>query len=161
MDENFSTQNNTGRSSDHFMINDAGSNPFMREDADRKNPLIRDDSKGPGMTRKFERPAIKEKIVAEKPSFFKGRRDVTKREILWKIAQPDAYKNMWGGKSRTYKDKMASLAEKHFTKGQYEHYTAAELKKITRAIEKEVNKEEGSWKLARNDMLGRIKDIIN
>jgi hypothetical protein len=68
---------------------------------------------------------------------------------------------MWGGKSRVYKDKMIALAEKHFTKGQYEHYTQAELKKITRAIEKEVNKEEGTWYTARKDMAGRIKDIIN
>lgn len=154
-------QNNTGGPSNSFMGNDIGANSFMREDVDHNNPAIRDESKGPGAARKFARPVAKEKPVAEKSSFFRGRKDVTKREILWKIAQPDAYKNMWGGKSRVYKDKMIALAEKHFTKGQYEHYTKMELDKITRAIQKEVNKEEGSWKMARNDMLGRIKDIIN
>lgn len=160
MEDNSPIQSNTG-GPNSFMGKDIGKNSFMREDADTKNPLMRDDSRGPGETRKFTRPVSKSKQEIEKPSFFRGRRDVTKREIIWKIGQPDAYKQLWGGKSRMYKDKMMALVEKHFTKGQYEHYTPAELSKITRAIQKEVNKEEGSWKLARNDMLGRIKDIIN
>jgi hypothetical protein len=130
----------------------------MREDEDINNPLIRDESKGPGEGKRFVRPSTKKE---SEPSFFRGRRDVTKREIIWKLGQPDAYKNLWGGKSRVYKDKMLALAEKHFTKGQYDHYSKAELSKIVRAIEKEVNKEEGTWHTARNDMLGRIKDIIN
>ena len=160
MEDNPPIQNNN-EPSNSFMGSNIGGNSFMREDADHNNPSIRDESKGPGVAKKFARPVAKEKPASEKPSFFRGRRDVTKREILWKIAQPDAYKNMWGGKSRIYKDKMIALAEKHFTKGQYEHYTKAELSKITRAIEKEVNKEGGSWQLARKDMLGRVKDIIN
>jgi hypothetical protein len=155
------TQNNTGDSSNSFMGNDLGKNSFMRSDTDKNNPLMNDESKGPGTGRKFARPEAHGKQEEEIPSFFRGRRDVTKREILWKIAQPDTYKNLWGGKSRLYKDKMKALAEKHFTKGQYEHYTKAELSKIARAIEKEVNKEEGSRYTARKDMLGRIKDIIN
>ncbi len=157
MDDSFQTKENTNS----FMGNDLGKNSFMREDADAKNSLMRDENKGPGEARRFARPTNRPKPEAAKPSFFRGRRDVTKREILWKIAQPDAYKNMWGGKSRMYKDKMIALAEKHFTKGQYEHYTQAELRKITREIEKEVNKESGSWYTARKDMLGRIKDITN
>jgi hypothetical protein len=160
MEDNSPIQNNTG-GSNPFMRSEIGKNSFMREDEDKNNPLIRDERKGPGETRRFARPLAKKEAEPAKPSFFRGRRDVTKREIIWKIAQPDVNKNMWGGKSRLYKDKMIALAEKHFTKGQYEHYTTAELSKITRAIQKEVNKDEGTWKLARNDMLERIKDIIN
>jgi hypothetical protein len=160
MEDNPPIQSNTG-GPNSFMGKDIGKNTFMREDEDKNNPLLRDDSKGPGATRKFARPVVKAKSEPEKESFFKGRRDVTKREIIWKIGQPDAYKQLWGGKSRIYKDKMVALVEKHFTKGQYEHYTPAELSKITRAIQKDINKDEGTWKLARNDMLNRIKDIIN
>lgn len=160
MEDNSPAQSNTG-DSNSFMGKDIGKNNFMREDEDRNNPLLRDERKGPGEMRRFTRPVAKKEAEPAKPSFFRGRRDVTKREIIWKIAQPDAYKNMWGGKSRLYKDKMIALAEKYFTKGQYEHYTAMELSKITRALQKEVNKDEGSWNTARNDMLGRIKDIIN
>jgi hypothetical protein len=161
MEDNLPIKNNNDNPSNSFMGNNIGKNSFMREDEDTENPLIRDERKGPGEGRKFTRPVSKKETEANKPSFFRGRRDVTKREILWKIGQPDAYKQLWGGKSRLYKDKMLALAEKHFTKGQYEHYTPAELSKITRAIQKEVNKDEGSWKVARNDMLERIKDIIN
>jgi hypothetical protein len=161
MEDNSPIQSNTG-GPNPFMGSGINANPFIREDADHDNPGITDERKGPGESRKFTtRPTAKAKTESGKPSFFRGRRDVTKREILWKIAQPDAYKNMWGGKSRIYKDKMIALAQKHFTKGQYEHYTKAELSKITRAIQKEVNKEEGTWNIARNDMLSRIKDIIN
>jgi hypothetical protein len=160
MEDNSPIQSNTG-GPNSFMGNDIGKNLFMREDEDKNNPLIRDESKGPGETRKFARPMAKKETEASNPSFFRGRRDVTKREILWKIGQPDAYKQLWGGKSRIYKDKMLALVEKHFTKGQYEHYTPMELSKITRAIQRDVNKEDGSWKIARNDMLSRIKDIIN
>lgn len=160
MEENDPIQSNTG-GPNPFMNDETKSNSFLKKEPDTNNPLMRDESKGPEIVRKFARPEPKKEEPVEKPSFFRGRRDVTKREILWKIAQPDAYKNMWGGKSRMYQDKMKALAEKHFTKGQYEHYTKVELDKITREIKKEVNKEEGSWKTARNDMLSRIKDIIN
>ncbi|MFA5072046.1 MAG: hypothetical protein WC511_06900 [Candidatus Pacearchaeota archaeon] len=159
MEDNPLIQKNNG-SNNSFMGNGIGPNPFLRSDVDNKNPAIRDESKGPGATRKFARPEPKEKIV-EKPSFFRGRRDVTTREILWKLGQPDAYKNLWGGKSLMYKDKMKALSEKHFTKGKYEHYTQVELKKITRDIEREVNKEGGSWHTARKDLVNRVKDIIN
>jgi len=152
---------NNNEPSNSFMGSNIGGNPFMRNDADKDNPSVRDESKGPSEAKRFVRPVAKKETEVAKPSFFRGRRDVTKREILWKIAQPDAYKNMWGGKSRVYKDKMLALAEKHFKKGQYEHYTKAELSKITREIEKEVNKEGGSWQIARKDMTSRIKDIIN
>lgn len=155
MEDNFLIQRNTGNPDNSFMGKDLAKNSFMREDADKDNPLMRDETKGAGPLR---RPAKKE---AKKESFFRGRRDVTKREIIWKIGQPDAYKNLWGGKSRAYKDKMVALVQKHFTKGEYQHYTPAELSKITREIQKDVNNEEGTWKLARNDMLSRIKDIIN
>lgn len=159
MEDNSPIQNNNSNNS--FMGKDIGGNPFMRSDANANNPSIRDESKGPGEAKRFTRPVAKKETESAKPSFFRGRRDVTKREILWKIAQPDEHRIMWGGKSRTYKDKMIALAEKHFKKGQYEHYTPAELSKITREIKKEVNKEDGTWKVARNDMLTRIKDIIN
>jgi 1,4-alpha-glucan branching enzyme len=160
MEETPPIQNNNDPGNS-FMGNEIGRNSFMREDADHNNPAIRDESKGPGMAKRFARPVVKEKPAPEKPSFFRGRNNVTTREILWKLAQPDAYKNLWGGKSLMYKDKMKALAEKHFTKGQYEHYTKAELNKITRAIEKEINKEGGTWQSARKDMIGRVKDIIN
>ena len=160
MEDNPLIQKNNG-SNNSFMGNNIGGNPFLRGDADDKNPAIRDESKGPGAARRFARPEAKKEPVTEKPSFFKGRRDVTKREILWRIGQPDAYKNLWGGKSYMYKDKMKALAEKHFTKGQYEHYTQAELRKISRDIEREVNKEAGSWYTARKDLVSRVKDIIN
>lgn len=160
MEDNPLVQSNNG-ASNSFMGSDIEKNPFLRENDGNNNPLMRDESKGPGTARKFSRPVAKEKPVAEKPSFFRGRRDVTTREILWKIGQPDAYKNLWGGKSRVYKDKMIALAEKHFTKGQYEHYTQAELRKVVRDIEREVNKEGGTWYSARKDMIGRVKDIIN
>jgi len=160
MEDNPPIQSNTNNSNS-FMGKDIGANPFMRESEDRKNPMIRDERKGPGEARRFARPVAKKETAPTKESFFRGRRDVTKREILWKIAQPDAYSNMWGGKSHTYKDKMIALAQKHFTKGQYEHYTPAELSKIAREIQRDINKEEGTWKMARNDMLSRIKDIIN
>ena len=152
---------NNNEPSNSFMGNDIGGNPFMRSDADTNNPSIRDENKGPEKARRFARPEAEKETESTKPSFFRGRRDVTKREILWKIAQPDAYNNMWGGKSREYKEKMIALAEKHFKKGQYEHYTKDELSKITREIEKEVNKEGGSWQTARKDITSRIKDIIN
>ncbi len=160
MEDNSPTQSNTDEPNP-FINDETKKNPFLKEENNIDNPLMRNESKGPETARKFARPEPKKEEPAGKPSFFRGRREVTKREILWKISQPDAYKNMWGGKSRMYQEKMKELAEKHFSKGQYEHYTKAELDKITRAISKEVNKEEGSWKTARNDMLNRIKDITN
>lgn len=160
MEDNPLIQKDNG-SNNPFMGGGGGGNPFLRPDTDNKNPAIRDESKGPEAARKFARPEPKKEPPAAKPSFFRGRRDVTSREILWKLAQPDAYKNLWGGKSYMYKDKMKALAEKHFTKGKYEHYTQAELRKITRAMEKEVNKEGGSMYIARKDMINRVKDIIN
>jgi len=160
MEDNYPIQGNNSEPNS-FMGNDIGKNSFMREDADKNNPMIRDERKGTGEARRFARPVAKAKEEPKKESFFRGRRDATKREILWKIGQPNAYKQLWEGKSRLYKDKMIALVEKHFTKGKYEHYTPAELSKITRAIQKEVNKDEGSWRIARNDMLSRIKDIIN
>lgn len=162
MEEVTPIQQNSSNEPNPFMGGNIGGNSFLRKDEDTNNPGIRDESKGPGIAKRFARPAPKPKPEPTKPSFFRGRRDVTKREIVWKLGRPNAYKNLWDdSKSRPYKEKMKALVEKHFTKGQYEHYTKAELSKITRAIEKEVNKEGGSWQIARKDMAGRIKDIIN
>ncbi len=159
MEEILPTKHNSDIPDNSFMGKDLAQNSFMREDADVNNPMIRDERKGTGEGKRFARPSSKKE--SETPSFFRGRRDVTKREIIFKLGQIDAYKNLWGGKSKAYKDKMVALAQKHFTKGQYEHYSKVELSKIAREIQRDVNKEEGTWHIARNDMLSRIKDIIN